>query len=181
MFIVVSKTTRRLIMQDTLLEKHSVEEILARHMYEDFEIIEILQEIQRMEGYLSEKNLVLTSKRLRIPLSRVYGIATFYKNFTLVPRGKYTLQVCTGAGCLAKGGMKILDRLRNTLQVKVGGTTSDRMFNLETVRCVGCCGRAPVVVAAGKIVSGVDFGEILEAIENLRKRGRDEIAQPARS
>ena len=108
-------------------------------------LVGILQEIQRQEGYLPRKTLVALSEKLDLPLSRLYGLATFYRSFSLTPTGRHRLCVCLGTACHVRGGQAILDRFEWLLAVRAGGTTLDRRFTLETVRCVGCCSIGPVV------------------------------------
>lgn len=108
-------------------------------------LVGILQEIQRQEGYLPRKTLVGLSERLDLPLSRLYALATFYRSFSLTPTGRHRVCVCLGTACHVRGGQAILDRFERLLAVRAGGTTLDRRFTLETVRCVGCCSIGPVV------------------------------------
>lgn len=108
-------------------------------------LVGILQEIQRQEGYLPRKTLVGLSEKLDLPLSRLYGLATFYRSFSLTPTGRHRVCVCLGTACHVRGGQAILDRFERLLAVRAGGTTLDRRFTLETVRCVGCCSLGPVV------------------------------------
>jgi NADH-quinone oxidoreductase subunit E len=106
----------------------------------------MLQDIQKERGYLPEADLQVISDEMRIPLSRLFSLATFYKAFSLVPRGRHSVHVCLGTACHVRGGMRLLDKLERDLDVKAGETTEDGRFTLEAVRCVGCCGLAPVVV-----------------------------------
>lgn len=123
-----------------------VDEIMNRHEYEPSSLIAVLQDIQKQRRYLPQDALRLVSARLNLPLTRVYGIATFYKAFSLKPRGRHLINVCLGTACHVRGATKILETLERGLGVEAGGTTPDERFSLETVRCVGCCGLAPVIV-----------------------------------
>lgn len=109
-------------------------------------LIMILQDIQGVYKYLPEPALRQVANRLKVPLSQVYGVATFYKVFSLQPRGKNLIQVCCGTACHVKGAPLMVDRVERALGVKCGGTTKDKKFTLETVRCVGACALAPVVM-----------------------------------
>jgi len=123
----------------------SVQEIVQRwHGREDF-IIEMLQDVQDTYRYLPEEVLKEISGTIPIPLSRIYHLSTFFKMFSLVPRGKYVINVCTGTACHVKGADRILDTFSRELKIDPGQTTSDHKFTLESVRCLGCCGLAPVV------------------------------------
>jgi len=108
-------------------------------------IVPILQRINDTFNYLPEPALRLTSENLKIPLSHIYRIATFYNAFSLEPRGKHLITICLGTACHVKGANNILSALEETLGIKTGQTTKDMMFTLESVRCLGCCGLAPVV------------------------------------
>ncbi|MBI5478508.1 MAG: NADH-quinone oxidoreductase subunit NuoE [Deltaproteobacteria bacterium] len=123
----------------------TVDTILARHGYEEHALIAVLQEIQRERNWLPPEDLATVARMLRVPASRVYGIASFYKAFSLVPRGRHVVQVCTGTACHVRGAPQILDRLGRDLEIQPGHTTNDMRFTLEKVRCLGCCSIAPVV------------------------------------
>jgi NADH:ubiquinone oxidoreductase subunit E len=144
----------------------AVDKIITRHASRDGALIEILTAIQRECSYLPREALERVAKRLKIPLSQVFGVSTFYKILSLKPRGKRSLKVCLGTACHVKGAGLILEKLKRDLGVEAGETTADGKFTLETVRCVGCCSIAPVVVmdetahgrltqeGLGKIVKG---------------------------
>ena len=106
----------------------------------------MLQDIQKEKGYLPEEDLTFVASEVKVPLSRLFSLATFYKAFSLVPRGRHLVNVCLGTACHVRGGAKLLDKLERDLDIKPGETTGDKRYSLEAVRCVGCCGLAPVVV-----------------------------------
>jgi NADH:ubiquinone oxidoreductase subunit E len=111
------------------------------------DLIQLLQAVQDRYGYLSRDSLRMISKNLGVSLSEVYGVATFYHQFRLVPPGKYVIQVCMGTGCHAKGNADNFEYLRLLLGLESGEiTTKDRMFSLEAARCFGCCSLAPVIM-----------------------------------
>jgi NADH-quinone oxidoreductase subunit E len=107
-------------------------------------LIPILEEIQSQFHYLPEETLRTVSRRFRIPLTQVYHVATFYNCFSLEPVGRHVVQVCLGTACHVRGAPRVLDRLLRELRLPAPGTTEDREFTVRTVRCVGCCGLAPV-------------------------------------
>jgi NADH-quinone oxidoreductase subunit E len=109
-------------------------------------LISVLEEVQTRYHYLPREAMILVSEWLGMPLSQVYSVATFYHAFSLVPRGKHKICVCTGTACHVRGAVQVLDRLKTRLGVAPGGTTRDRQFTLETVNCLGCCALGPVVV-----------------------------------
>jgi NADH-quinone oxidoreductase subunit E len=110
------------------------------------QLIAGLLAIQRHYGYLPEKAMRALARELKVPFSKVYGVATFYAQFRLKPCGRHLISVCLGTACQVRGGERIYRRLKRELGVKLGGTTPDGRFTLETVSCVGACGMAPVVV-----------------------------------
>ena len=114
-------------------------------------LIRVLQQAQGLIGYLPPPVLMTISRDLKVPLSEVYGIVSFYHFFTTVPRGKYTIQVCLGTCCYVRGGQKILDVLKKEFGLEPGGTTPDGMLSLETVRCLGACALAPVATVEGQV------------------------------
>ncbi len=128
----------------------SIDRILARHHYSDSMLISYMQDIQDELRYLPQEALRFIARRLNVSLPRVYGIATFYKSFSLRPRGKYMIQVCMGTACHVRGSGNILLSFERELGIPSGETTYDERFSLESVRCVGCCGLAPVFIINGK-------------------------------
>ena len=114
-------------------------------------LIRVLQQAQEVFGYLPAPIIKTISRDLKVPISEVYGIISFYGFFSLVPKGKYIIQVCMGTSCYVKGGKKVLDVLRKDWGLEPDGITEDGRFSLETVRCLGCCGLSPVIAVAGDI------------------------------
>ena len=124
----------------------SVQRIVNKHGKKEAGLIAMLQDIQKEKGYLPEKDLTRIASEVKVPLSRLFSLATFYTAFSLVPRGRHCVNVCLGTACHVRGGAKLLDKLERDLDITPGETTEDKRFTLEAVRCVGCCGLAPVVV-----------------------------------
>jgi NADH-quinone oxidoreductase subunit E len=116
----------------------------------DTSLISVLEEIQAQYRCLPPEAMILVSERLGVPLSQVYSVATFYHAFSLVPRGKHTVCVCTGTACHVRGTTQVLNRLETSLGIRPGETTPDHQFTLETVNCLGCCALGPVVVMDGE-------------------------------
>ncbi|MDP2953903.1 MAG: NAD(P)H-dependent oxidoreductase subunit E [Chloroflexota bacterium] len=127
-----------------------VAEIVERYQGNREFLISILQDIQTVYHYLPREALVEVSQRMEIPLSQLFGIATFFKAFSLKPRGEHLVHVCLGTACHVKGGLRLLEKLERDLKVKSGDTTPDNRFTLESVNCVGACSLAPIVVVDGK-------------------------------
>ena len=128
------------------LDCAKVDEILKQHAGQKGALIPILQEAQEIYGYFPEGVLACISRKLKIPLSRVYGVVTFYAQFYLTPRGKHTIRVCRGTACHVRGGRFILNTVKENLGIEEGDTTKDLNFSLETVACLGTCFLAPVMM-----------------------------------
>ena len=109
-------------------------------------LICILQDIQNRYEYLSRNALIHVSEKLEIPLIQIYGVATFFKAFSLTPRGGHTCTVCLGTACHVRGAEKVLDKIKRSLDIDVGETTKDMTFTLKTVNCLGACALGPMVV-----------------------------------
>jgi len=108
-------------------------------------LIMILQEIQRKYNYLPQASLLYLSEKIGVPLSKIYGVGTFYSTFSLEPRGRHIISVCLGTACHVRGAEKIREKIRETLNIQDSQTTEDMHFTLESVRCLGCCSLGPVV------------------------------------
>ncbi len=150
--------------------RQKLEQSIAAHETERAAVISVLQDINAHYRYLPENILRHVAGALGIPLSLVYSIATFYNSFSLVPRGKYVVRVCMGTACHVKGGHQILQSLERMLKINSGDTTEDMMFSLEDVRCLGCCGLAPVITINGDL-----YGSVTQAkLPKILKRYQDE-------
>ena len=118
---------------------------IKRHQAQPDSLLEVLHNAQELFGYLEDNLLIYVGRSLKVPLARVYGVATFYNFFSLKPKGEHTCVVCMGTACYVRGGVAVLDALKKDLTIDVGGTTDDRNFSLEVGRCFGACGLAPVI------------------------------------
>jgi len=149
----------------------NIDEILLNHKdsKRDY-LIPILQEIQDKQGYLSEEALVKTGHLLKIPTSKIYGVATFYNQFRFEPKGKYHVMVCRGTACHVLGSLTVLQEIEKILKVKAGQTTRDGMFSIEVVACIGACGLAPVISINGEFHANVNSQRINEIIESYRNK-----------
>jgi len=130
-----------------------VTEIIERYKGEKGATVAILQDLQEEYHYLSPEALEQVAASLDIPLSRVLRVATFYKAFSLTPRGKYLINVCLGTACHVRGGVRNLEELQNDLGIQAGETTQDGLFTLEKVYCLGGCALGPLIVIGGKYYS----------------------------
>jgi len=134
-------------------------------------LMPVLQEAQEKFGYLPEEILELISKELKIPLAEIYGVATFYSQFTFVPKGKYNISVCLGTACYVKGADKILEELEKVLGIKSGETTPDLKFSITPTRCLGACGLAPVIN-----INGETYGKLKpEDIKGIIEKYNEEV------
>ena len=134
--------------------------IMERHGYQKAALMGILQDIQTQMNYLPRKALIEVAKNLDLSLTEIYEVATFYKAFSLEPRGKHTIQVCLGTACHVRGGARVLDYLENRLEVKSGETTNDRSFTLESVNCLGACALGPMMVIDKKYYGKINTNKI---------------------
>lgn len=123
-----------------------IDEIMREHNYNASGVISMLQDIQKKEKYLPHSELRILAERIGVPTSRVYSLATFYRSFSLKPRGRHLVSVCLGTACHVNDGSLIMDKLLRDLDTAPGEITDDGKFTVVPVRCVGCCGIAPVVV-----------------------------------
>jgi NADH-quinone oxidoreductase subunit E len=150
------------------MDSEKVDSILKKYEYKHSEIIGIMQDVQAIENYLPEETLRYISDKLELKLTRIFDIATFYKAFSLMPRGRYTIKVCCGTACHLGGAVQNLEQIGRTLHIKEGETTDDRMFSLETVNCLGTCALAPVMVVDEKYHDAVNPGKIEKILSNYR-------------
>lgn len=123
-----------------------VQEITAPWKGKQGGVIPVLQETQHKVGFLSREAMEIVSEELGVPLAELYGVATFYAQFHLKPRGRHIVKVCRGTACHVRGSAKIMEKIKKMLNVKENGTTEDLRYTLEPVACLGCCGLAPVVM-----------------------------------
>jgi NADH-quinone oxidoreductase subunit E len=121
-------------------------EIIEKYSGEEGKLLNLLLEVQEEYNYLPKDALQEIAARLDIPLSRLYSVASFFKDFSLTPRGEHSIHVCTGTACQVWGGQRLVDKVGEELNIKPGETTEDLKFTLDTVNCPGCCGLAPVVI-----------------------------------
>lgn len=146
-----------------------VEKTMKKLGYERSALIETLHTAQETFGYLENDTLKFIARRLKLPFSKVYGVATFYHFFRLKPKGKHTAVVCMGTACYIKGATAILESLEKKFGIKAGETTEDALISVLTARCVGSCSLAPVAVYDNKTVGKLTLEESQTIIEELIK------------
>ncbi|HEX7475715.1 MAG TPA: NAD(P)H-dependent oxidoreductase subunit E [Dehalococcoidales bacterium] len=142
-----------------------IDEIISRCGGEKSALIQIMLEVQKEYRWLPEEALAQVGKELDIPLSQIYHIATFYKAFSLEPRGRHSLAVCLGTACQVRGAPRLLDKVVDILKVKPGGTSKDLKFSLDTVNCLGCCALGPVLMMDGTVYSVPTTKEIEKLVD----------------
>lgn len=144
-------------------------DIIQKHSGEEGALLNLLLEVQEKYNYLPKEILVEISQEMNIPLSRLYSVATFFKNFSLTPKGKHTIHVCMGTACQVWGGQRLVDKIGEELKITPGGTTEDLNLTLETINCPGCCGLAPVVVLDKDVHGKVTQNRLLAMVKEHRK------------
>ena len=148
-------------------ETKLIQEIVKRYEGDIGMLIPMMQDIQGQYGYLPAEDLRRLAKQLKVPLIRVYGVATFYSSFRLAPKGQHEVTLCMGTVCHLKGAPEISEAICNEFQVEPGGTTPDRLFSLQAVNCVGACAVAPVMVVDGEYHGGVTPESAVDIIRGL--------------
>lgn len=131
-------------------------------------LMAVLHKAQDMFGYLPTEIQQMISEELRIPLSEIYGVATFYSQFSLIPKGEYKIGVCLGTACYVKGAQEVLDKVEELLEIKVGQTTPDRKFSISATRCIGACGLAPVMSINDEVYGRLTADDVKDIIEKYR-------------
>ena len=146
-----------------------LDEIIAKFKGKPGALIPVLEEAQMVLEYLPMSVLQIVAKGLNLPLSRVYGVVTFYSFFTMTPRGKHVCRVCLGTACYVRGGKAIMETMEKELGVKEKETTADRLFTLESVRCLGACGLAPVIVVSDDVHGRMKTQKVKEVLDQYRE------------
>ncbi|GAI43498.1 unnamed protein product [marine sediment metagenome] len=148
------------------IDQNKIGAILDRYEGKEEFLILILQDIQSEYKYLPKDVLSHVAEKLGVPLTQIYSIATFYKAFSLEPRGKHLVRVCMGTACHVRGGQRILGTVERVLGVKAGKTTPDRKFTLQRVNCLGCCALGPVMVVDDEYHGGLRSAEVGKILSN---------------
>lgn len=159
--------------KSTCADKRLREETLQiseKYTKEKDNLIAILNEVQQKYGYIPKESQLVVSEYLDIPLAEVYGVITFYSRFTLEPKGKYNLSICLGTACFVKGSKEILDRAKERLNIEEGKTTPDGKFSLDTMRCVGACGLAPVFIINNEVYGKATVKKLDEVLDEYMKK-----------
>lgn len=151
------------------MDKHSPTTLTKTASDDSSQLIGILQDIQKEHNYLPMSALKQLAETLNVPFSRIYSIATFFKAFSLKPRGKHIITVCLGTACHVRKAPRIVDEIARALGVNAGETTEDRLFTLETVNCLGTCALGPVIVVDGKYHGNMTVKKVGEILKTFAK------------
>jgi len=146
--------------------EEKVEPILDNYQRNEGMLVSILQDIQAEYNYLPKESLVAVGKGLSVPLSQVYSVATFFKAFSLKPRGRHLINVCLGTACHVRGAVRIMEAIERELDIKQGETTKDLKYTLETVNCVGACALGPIVTIDGVYSGQMNTGKVEPLLES---------------
>lgn len=157
-----------------MMDLSEIDAVIDRHGSEQRTLNAVLLEIQSKQHYLPREALERVAERMKVPLLQVYQVASFYRAFSLEPRGKHLVTVCLGTACHVRGGPRLVDQVQRVLNIAPGGTTVDKQFTLETVNCLGCCALGPIMVVDGKYygkmaASGVE--KVLAQYQEAKEAG----------
>ncbi|MCC8019870.1 MAG: NAD(P)H-dependent oxidoreductase subunit E [Rikenellaceae bacterium] len=141
-------------------QRDKIREVCAAFGNRPGELIGILHKIQDEMGYLPEEVQREVGRNLGIPVSRVYGVVSFYSFFSMTPKGRHPISVCMGTACYVRGAEKLVDEIKERLNISVGGVTPDGRFSLDCLRCVGACGLAPVMLVGEKVFGRLEPGQV---------------------
>ena len=148
--------------------RSKIEEICKSYNYEQGELINVLHKTQEFLGYLPAEAQEVIAKEMNIPTAKVYGVVSFYSFFTMIPKGRFPISICMGTACYVRGAEKILDEFKNQLGLGVGETAPDGMFSLASLRCVGACGLAPVVLVGEKVYGRLATDDVKGIIDEYK-------------
>lgn len=154
------------------LKQHQVnklKDICASFNNEPGELINVLHKAQEEFGYLPAEVQEVISQEMAVPVAKVYGVVTFYSFFSMIPKGRYPISICTGTACYVRGAEKVLEEFKKALEVEVGDTTPDGKFSINCLRCVGACGLAPVVLIGDKTYGRVAPEEVKSIIDEYKE------------
>jgi NADH-quinone oxidoreductase subunit E len=155
-------------------DQKKVDEIIRKWDSDNDYVIEMMQDLQDEFRHISIETLEQINKSTKVPLAELYHIATFYKAFSLEPRGEFEIQVCVGTACHVKGAGRVLDAFERELGITDGQTTGDKLFSLEGVRCLGCCSLAPVVTIGEELYGEVQPSQVPRLLKKYKKLADDE-------
>lgn len=151
-------------------QERELKKVIERHKEQPGGLMPVLQEAQAIYGYLPIEVQKMVAEGMNVPLSEVYGVATFYSQFSLTPKGEHRISVCLGTACYVKGADKILTAIEEKLGIKSGECTPDGLFSIESCRCLGACGLAPVMTVDGEVYGKCTPESAIKIIESYRNK-----------
>ena len=151
-------------------QERELRKFIKKHKDQPGAMMSVLQEAQGIYGYLPREVQEIIAQEMGVPLADVFGVATFYSQFTLTPKGEHTISVCLGTACYVKGAQNLVDKFSEMLGIQPGETTKDGMFTLDALRCLGACGIAPAVSINGKVRPKVKVSDVPEIVKELRRK-----------
>ena len=158
------------------MESSTLDTLLEGRRSQPHQLIEVLQDVQETYGYISADAMKATSKELGVPLMEVYRVASFYQAFSLKPKGKNLITICTGTACHVRGAKLLLNQATGQLNVEPGDVTDDGLFTVEHVNCLGACALGPIMVNNGKYHHHMTPGKLRRRIDAVRKNEKEETA-----
>jgi NADH:ubiquinone oxidoreductase subunit E len=163
-------------MREAQMSMTTIDHILEGRRSQPSQLIEILQDVQEICGYIPQDAMKTVAKELGVPIMEVYRVVNFYKAFTLKPRGKNVFTICTGTACHVRGSDLLIDQVKGQLKVEPGDTTKDGLFTVECVNCLGACALAPIVVQNGSYMDHMTPGKLRRIIDKTRGAKRKEAS-----
>ena len=154
--------------KETEQQRKQLDKVIAQHKNVRGAVMPVLQHAQEIYGYLPIEVVTRIAEGLDVPVEEVYGVATFYSQFSLNPKGKYNVAVCLGTACYVKGSGDVMDKFKQILGIDDGGITPDGKFSLEATRCIGCCGLAPVLTVNGEVYGKVTVDQVKGIVEKYK-------------
>ncbi len=148
------------------MDSKKIDQIINKHQGKASALIQILLEIQHENRWLPQEVLDTVSTKLEIPLSQVMQVVTFYKTFSLIPKGRHEIHVCTGSSCHVRGSTRLLDKVQDLIGIRPGETDSDSKFSLEESTCLGCCNLGPEIIVDGKHHGSVTPDKVEDVLKN---------------
>jgi NADH-quinone oxidoreductase subunit E len=152
------------------MDLKTIDAVVDRYQAQPSALLAILQDIQAQENWLPKEALERVAEKLAVPVTRVYGMATFFRAFSLKPRGKHICTVCMGTACHVRGAPKLVEKLERDLKVKAGETTEDKNVTLETVNCVGACALGPLVILDGEYHGNISSAKLDKVMDSVTGR-----------
>ena len=156
--------------KDTAEQSEKLQEVIAKYKGTEGALIPVLHEAQSIYGYLPYEVQKKISEGLDIPMAEIYGVVTFYTQFSIYPKGQFNVAVCLGTACYVKGGQNVIDKFADILKIKPGETTEDGLFTLDALRCIGACGIAPAISINGKVYPKVALADCVKIVNEYKNK-----------